>query len=61
MDSNGKRHLLYGLSVNPKNDEIYVADAIDYSQSGVCYRYTSDGELLDKFRVGINPNMFVFQ
>ncbi len=61
VDSNGKRHLLYGLSVNPKNDEIYVADAIDYSQSGVCYRYTSDGELLDKFRVGINPNMFVFQ
>ncbi|MBQ9286985.1 MAG: hypothetical protein IJ212_00970 [Bacteroidaceae bacterium] len=61
VDGNGKRHFLYGLSVNPKNDEIYVADAIDYSQSGVCYRYSSDGELIDNFRVGINPNMFVFQ
>jgi len=61
VDGNGKRHFLYGLSVNPKNDEIYVADAIDYSQSGVCYRYSFDGELIDNFRVGINPNMFVFQ
>lgn len=61
LDSNGRRHYLYGLSVNPKNGEIYVADAIDYSQSGVCYRYSSDGELIDKFRVGINPNQFVFK
>ena len=61
LDNNGRRHYLYGLSVNPKNGEIYVADAIDYSQSGVCYRYSSDGELIDKFRVGINPNQFVFK
>lgn len=56
----GKRHKLYGIDVNPRSGDIYVADAIDYAQAGVVYRYTSDGTLIDKFRVGINPNGFAF-
>lgn len=61
VDENGNRHKLYGLSVNPTNSDIYVADAVDYRQSGVVYRYSSTGELIDKFNVGINPNCFCFK
>lgn len=60
-DSNGTRHKLYGISVDPSSGDIYVADAVDYSQSGVVYRYSPDGELADQFRVGINPNGFAFK
>ncbi len=61
VDENGQRHKLYGISVNPRNGDIYVADAIDYSQSGVVYRYSREGNLIDQFRVGINPNGFAFK
>lgn len=60
VDSDGKRHKLYGVSVNPYNGDIYVADAVDYKQSGTIYRYSSQGILLDQFRVGIIPNSFAF-
>lgn len=61
LDAKGRRHKLYGLSVNPHGGDIYVADAVDYSQSGVVYRYSREGALLDRFRVGINPNGFAFK
>ena len=57
----GIRHKLYGIGVNPHNGEIYVADAVDYSQAGVVRRYSDDGTLIDQFRVGINPNGFAFK
>jgi len=60
VDANGTRHKLYGIDVNPKNGEIYVADAVDYRQSGAVYRYAPDGTLVDQFRVGITPNHFAF-
>lgn len=60
IDADGKRHKLYGIGVNPSNDEIYVADAVDYRQSGVVYRYDSKGQLIHNFRVGITPNHFAF-
>lgn len=60
VDENGKRHKLYGIGVDPKNDDIYVADAVDYRQAGIVYRYSSVGTLLDQFKVGINPNGFAF-
>ena len=60
-DTNGQRHYLYGIGVNPHNGEIYVADAVDYRQSGVVYRYSEDGTLLHQFRVGITPNGFAFK
>lgn len=60
VDEKGTRHKLYGIDVNPANGDIYVADAVDYRQSGVAYRYSSQGTLIDQFRVGINPNGFAF-
>jgi len=60
IDEDGKRHKLYGISINPTNGEIYLADAVDYRQAGVVYRYSKSGQLIDSFRVGILPNHFAF-
>ncbi|MCF0196845.1 MAG: hypothetical protein HUK03_06380, partial [Bacteroidaceae bacterium] len=59
-DKDGRRHKLYGLAVCPSNSELYVADAVDYAQAGMVYRYSSRGDLLDNFRVGIIPSRFAF-
>lgn len=53
--------IYYGLTVNPENGDIYVADAIDYSQQGMIYRYSASGELLDEFYVGIIPGAFCWK
>lgn len=57
---NSSGHFYYGLGIDPDNSDIYLSDAIDYMQSGVVYRFSSNGKLIDKFGVGINPNGFVF-
>lgn len=51
----------YGLTVSPTNGDIYVADAIDYQQQGIIYRYSKGGELLDQFYVGIIPGAFCWR
>ncbi|MDE7153800.1 MAG: YncE family protein [Muribaculaceae bacterium] len=53
--------IYYGMAVNPDNGEVYVADAIDYRQQGMVYRYSPDGKLIDEFYVGITPNSFCFK
>ena len=51
----------YGLTVNPRNGDVYVADAIDYQQQGVIYRYRADGEPVDEFYVGVTPGAFCWK
>ena len=51
----------YGLTVNPNNGEVYVADAIDYQQQGIVYRYSPQGKLIDEFYVGIIPGAFLLE
>lgn len=51
----------FGLTVNPHNGEVYVADAIDYMQRGIVYRYDSQGLLLDEFYAGVNPGAFCWK
>ena len=51
----------YGLTVNPVNEEVYVADAIDYQQQGKIYRYSPTGVLIDEFYVGITPGAFAWK
>lgn len=51
----------YGLTVSPDDNEIYVADAIDYSQQGMIYRFSEEGFLMDKFYVGVTPGAFCWK
>lgn len=53
--------IYYGLTVNPHNDDIYIADAVDYQQPGKIYRYTEDGELIDEFYTGVTPGAFCWK
>lgn len=53
--------IYYGLGVDPLTSELYVADAVDYMQSGVVRRYSARGELLDTFRTGVSPSAFGFR
>jgi len=53
--------LFYNLAVDPESNEIFVADAIDYSQDAIIYRYSQSGEVKDSFKVGINPSYFLFR
>lgn len=53
--------LYYGLGVDPLTSEVYVADAIDYVQHAVVYRFTPKGMPVDTLRVGITPGSFSFK
>lgn len=53
--------IFYGLGVDPRTSEVYVADAIDYVQPGVVYRFSADGTALDTLRVGVTPGAFCFK
>lgn len=53
--------IYYGLTVNPLNGEVYIADAIDYQQQGKIYRYSAEGELIDEFYAGITPGAFCWK
>lgn len=53
--------IYYGLTICPRTNEVYVADAIDYNQQGMIYRYSSGGELIDEFYVGITPGAFCWK
>ena len=50
----------YALSVDPQEEKIYVADAIDFNQNGMIYRYTKEGVEIDFFSSGIIPGFFYF-
>ena len=50
----------YGLDVDPLSSEIYVADAIDFVQRGMVYRFSPEGVAVDTFRTGIAPGGFCF-
>lgn len=58
----GDGTLYFGLSVSPDGRDIYVADAVDYQQPGMIYRYDAvDCRLKDKFYVGVNPSDFCWR
>jgi len=52
--------LFYALGFDKINNEIYISNAKDYSQSGEVYRFTSSGTAIDTFSVGISPGSFCF-
>jgi len=50
-----------GLTVDPFNSEIFVADAFNFTQAGVVYRFAPSGTIRDSFKVGIIPGGFCFR
>ena len=48
----------YTMTIDPRTKEIYAADAMDWTQQGIVYRYTPSGVLLDSFYVGVCPENF---
>lgn len=51
----------YGLTVDPVSGEVYVADAIDFQQPGIVYRFSPGGERIDSFYVGVTPGSFCWK
>lgn len=49
----------YGFDVN--EDQIYVGDAGDFSSDGTVFIYSTSGEFIADFEVGLAPNNFYFQ
>lgn len=52
--------LFYALGVDPKNNDIYISDAIDYAQKGFVIRYDENATMIDKFKTDISPGAFCF-
>ncbi|MBZ9650809.1 YncE family protein [Psychroflexus montanilacus] len=50
---------LYGFDVH--EGQFYLADAGDFASDGTVFIYSSSGDLLADFTVGLNPNGFYFQ
>jgi YVTN family beta-propeller protein len=57
---NQTSNIFYGLGIDPENDNIYVADAIDYIQKGNILVYSKSGSLIQSFKAGIIPGDFLF-
>ncbi len=55
----GNRNL-YGLGINPANDDIYLSDALDYVQPSNIYRYDKNAVLIQSFSAGIISGNFAF-
>ena len=51
---------IYGLGVNPTNDNIYVGESGNYTQKGTVTIYDSAGEELSSFKAGVAVNGFYF-
>ncbi len=52
--------LFHGLGINPTDNHIFVADAVDYVQKGKVYYYNTSGVLLGSINTGIIPVDFLF-
>ena len=59
--SSGDIIMPYALSLNPVNNDIYMADAIDYSSPGKVFVFSKDAELKKIIATGISPTQVVFK
>ncbi len=54
-------HYFYRLGINPRNSEIFVTDAVDFSSRGYVIRFNSRGELIEEMEADINPGAVSFR
>ena len=47
---------IYGVTVDEPRNELYLADAINFTERGFIYRYTMSGIVIDTIPAGIVPN-----
>jgi hypothetical protein len=53
-------HSFYGLAIRPGNGEVFVTDAVDYSQRGHLLQYSASGTLMNDAIVGVIPGGIYF-
>ncbi len=53
-------HLFHAIGIDPVNNNLFVADAIDYVQKGKVYYYSPAGNLLGTINTGVIPTAFYF-
>jgi YVTN family beta-propeller protein len=51
----------YKIGINPLNNDIFVTDAVDYTQQGYVLLYSKSGTLTSKLRAGIIPGAMCFK
>ena len=51
---------LYGIHYNAIKNQIFISDAMNFTNSGYIRSYTSNGSHLQDYHVGLNPNKIVF-
>jgi len=56
----GKGHSFYGLGIDPTDHSIYAGDALDFTQNGLVFQYSSNGQLKKVHKDGVGPNGFLF-
>jgi YVTN family beta-propeller protein len=52
---------LYGLGIDPKTGNLFLADAKNYSSTGTVYVFNPSKTLADSMKTGIIPSNFWFQ
>ena len=53
-------NVFYGLGINPKNGDVYVSDAKDFTQNSTVHVYDKLGSFKTTFNSGVNTGYFVF-
>ncbi len=51
---------LYGIQINPTNGNIYISDAMGFTNTGYVKEFSSSGNYIQSFHVGLNPNKIIF-
>lgn len=60
ISDNTELNVPYCIAVNPRNGDIYVTDAYNFTVNGDVYCFGQDGKKKFSFEVGINPSEIVF-
>jgi YVTN family beta-propeller protein len=50
----------YGIAVNPRNGDVYISDAQNFTVNGDVYCFDQSGKKKFSFEVGVNPSGMVF-
>lgn len=60
ISDNTELNVPYCIAVNPRNGDVYVTDAYNFTVNGDVYCFGQDGKKKFSFEVGINPSEIVF-